>query len=151
MIVSHKHKFIFLKTTKTAGSSFEIALSKYCGPDDIITPQNPREEEAKRELGHYSAQNYQKSQVEYTLSERFKLFATGTQAQKFYNHMTATDVRANVPLGVWEDYLKVAIVRNPFDYAVSRFFWNTRTKRNRYFIRRKRTDRQRLLKSTFYR
>jgi hypothetical protein len=38
MIISHKHKFIFFKTKKTAGTSIEIALSKYRGPDDVITP-----------------------------------------------------------------------------------------------------------------
>ena len=37
MIVSHKNRFIFLKTRKTAGTSIEISLRPYCGPDDIIT------------------------------------------------------------------------------------------------------------------
>ena len=32
MIVSHEHKFIFLKTKKTAGTSIELALSELCGP-----------------------------------------------------------------------------------------------------------------------
>ncbi|MEL6382956.1 MAG: chondroitin 4-O-sulfotransferase, partial [Cyanobacteria bacterium J06626_18] len=32
MIISHEYKFIFLKTRKTAGTSIEIALSKFCGP-----------------------------------------------------------------------------------------------------------------------
>jgi hypothetical protein len=38
MIISHEHKFIFVKTRKTAGTSIEIALSKFCGPDDVICP-----------------------------------------------------------------------------------------------------------------
>ena len=37
MIISHKHKFIFIKTVKTAGTSIDIALSKICEPQDIIT------------------------------------------------------------------------------------------------------------------
>jgi len=37
VIISHKHKFIFIKTRKTAGSSIEHFLSKYLGPDDICT------------------------------------------------------------------------------------------------------------------
>jgi len=36
MIISHKHKFIFVKTFKTAGSSIENYLQKYLGPNDII-------------------------------------------------------------------------------------------------------------------
>ena len=38
MIISHAHKFIFLKTKKTAGTSIELALSQLCGPDDVIPP-----------------------------------------------------------------------------------------------------------------
>ncbi len=37
MIISHEHKFIFVKTRKTAGSSIEHFLSKYLGPRDICT------------------------------------------------------------------------------------------------------------------
>ena len=41
MIVSHKHKFIFLKTRKTAGTSIQIALSGICDIEsDIITGSN---------------------------------------------------------------------------------------------------------------
>ena len=57
MIISHKHKFIFLKTVKTAGTSIEIALSKYCGPDDIITPASPEDEITRSELGYPGPQN----------------------------------------------------------------------------------------------
>ncbi len=38
MIISHKHKFIFIKTRKTAGTSIEIFLSQFCGKNDILTP-----------------------------------------------------------------------------------------------------------------
>lgn len=37
MIVSHLHRFVFIKTRKTAGSSIEAALAPYLGPDDIVT------------------------------------------------------------------------------------------------------------------
>lgn len=59
MIVSHKHKFIFIKTAKSAGTSIEIALSKFCGSEDIITPILPAEDERKRkQLGYKGQQNF---------------------------------------------------------------------------------------------
>ena len=35
MIISHKHKFIFLHARKCAGTTMEIILNKYLGPNDI--------------------------------------------------------------------------------------------------------------------
>ena len=49
MIVSHKYKFIFIKTRKTAGTSIEYNLSKYLGKEDIITPTSE---------ANYLAQNF---------------------------------------------------------------------------------------------
>lgn len=37
MIISHTHKFIFIKSRKTAGSSIQHALAKFCGPMDVLT------------------------------------------------------------------------------------------------------------------
>ena len=36
-IVNHKYKFIFVKTRKVAGTSLEIALSKFCNKNDILS------------------------------------------------------------------------------------------------------------------
>ena len=37
MIVSHRHRFIFIKSRKTAGSSIQVALSQLCGEADFIS------------------------------------------------------------------------------------------------------------------
>jgi hypothetical protein len=58
MIVSHEHKFIFLKTKKTAGTSIELALNALCGPDDVITPLTTIDE-ALRE-GKRGARNWRR-------------------------------------------------------------------------------------------
>lgn len=36
MIISHKHKFVFVKTKKSAGTSIQQALDQIAGPDDVI-------------------------------------------------------------------------------------------------------------------
>jgi hypothetical protein len=40
MIVSHRHRFVFVTTRKTAGSSIEAALSPLAGPDAVVTPSS---------------------------------------------------------------------------------------------------------------
>lgn len=50
VIVSHEHKFIFMKTRKTASTSVEIALSRVCGERDIITPDLAEDEELRQQI-----------------------------------------------------------------------------------------------------
>lgn len=57
MIISHEHKFIFLKTAKTAGTSIEIALSKFCGSDDVITKIARPDQRIRSEVGYPGPQN----------------------------------------------------------------------------------------------
>ena len=58
MIYSELHNFLFLKGRKVAGTSFEVALSKICGPDDVITPITPIDEQQRIDLGYRHAQNF---------------------------------------------------------------------------------------------
>lgn len=124
MILSHKHKFIFIKTNKTAGTSLEIALSKYCGARDVITPIRPEDERVRRQLGYRGPQNYRipfsrwplKDWARYVL-ERKKL------RPEFYNHMGAAQIRRFVPEDVWDEYFKFCFERNPWDRAISRYYW----------------------------
>ena len=58
MILSHEHRFIFLKTRKTAGTSIEIALSKFCGDKDIITRITNQDEILRSQLGFRGPQNF---------------------------------------------------------------------------------------------
>ena len=38
MILSHSHRFIFIKSAKTAGTSLESALSNDCDGKDLVAP-----------------------------------------------------------------------------------------------------------------
>jgi hypothetical protein len=120
MILSHKYKFVFIKTAKTAGTSIEVFLSQHCGSQDIVTPIVPRVE------GH-QPRNYEGliNPVPEILERPGKLFTalrhTMTSPTKFYNHMPAREVKQRVPADVWNGYFKFCVERNPWDKLLSHY------------------------------
>ncbi len=124
MIISHKHKFIFIKTEKTAGTSFEIALSSICGEEDIITPIALQDEKYRKSLGYRGPQNYMVLKKKYTLRELIKIILFRKQKMKFYNHISANNVKRNVSPEIWNTYYKFCFERNPFDKVISWYFHN---------------------------
>jgi len=129
MIVSHKHKFIFIKTEKTAGTSLEIALSEYCGEDDIITEISDKDEIARKDAGYRGAQNYHIPISKYKKIDFAKLIIQGHRAS-FYNHMPAEEVKDLVGSDIWDGYYKFCFDRNPWDKFVSWYAWKNRN--NKY-------------------
>lgn len=122
MIVSHRWKFIFIKTRKTGGTSLEIALSTLCGPDDVITPISPPDEALRAEVGGLPPQHCAIPRGRWTLGERLRV-AIGREPPAFHNHMPAAAVRRALPPEVWDGYFKFAFERNPWDKVVSAWYW----------------------------
>ena len=120
MILSKAHNFIFLKTTKTAGTSFEIALSKYAGPEDVVTPISDEDELTRSRLGYRGPQNY--------LEPPGFLERVGLRRprRRFTNHIPAALVRDRLGPEAFDRFYKVAVVRNPYDVTVSRYYWSHR-------------------------
>jgi len=126
-IISHKHKFIFIKTRKTAGTSIEIALSRYCGPDDILSPISSVDEEKRRDLGYPQAQNYVVPFGKYRPKDWARLLLKRKRAA-FRNHMWARDIQRLVGREVWDGYYKFCFERDPWDKAISAYYWASRKK-----------------------
>lgn len=103
MIISHKYKFIFIKAEKVAGTSIEIALAKHCGEQDIIT--------------NISEYNPQYDDTKYKQQSR------NYKGLGYYNHIPPTEIKEIIGKDIWDNYFKFAITRNPWDKAVSDYFY----------------------------
>jgi hypothetical protein len=112
MIISHSHKFIFIKSEKTAGTSLESALSQYCSGDDVVTPINDYRHN-RDESGRFMHQSM-------NAEEFIKLDLPNLQ------HVDAATIKRMVPDDVWNNYFKFSITRNPWDRIISDFFWKKR-------------------------
>jgi len=129
MLISHQHRFIFLKTQKTAGTAIEIALRAVMHSDDVITPISAADEQLNRQLGHLGPRHFRAPLGEYQRHDLLKLISRGKLKKRFYNHIPAAQVRAQLPSDVWDGYLKISVERNPFDKAISSYYWRTRKQR----------------------
>ena len=112
MIISHSNKFIFIKSFKTAGTSVEAALSKYCSGSDIVTPLN--------DYRHNRDENGEFIHKAMNAEEFIELNLPNLQ------HADALTIKGKVSPEVWDNYFKFSITRNPWDMAVSYFFWERR-------------------------
>lgn len=91
VIVSHRHRFVFLAVPRTASHAVRAALAPLLGPEDW-------QQEALR-LGAVSP-------------------LPGLAAVR-HGHVGAQQASAELPAALWRDYFKFAIVREPFGRFVS--------------------------------
>jgi cyclophilin family peptidyl-prolyl cis-trans isomerase len=106
MIVSHAHRFVFVKPRKTAGTSAELALSPYLEPGDIATPVQPEEESQRHIRPGVRIDRVRRGPV------------------RLRDHSSLSRIYFVLPKV--RDYRVISMARNPWDRAVSQFFWTHR-------------------------
>lgn len=110
MIISHKHRFVFVKPGKTAGSSVEMTLSQFCGDRDIVTRLRARDESHRPQP------------------------CAAQIARPVYRHVTTgEELVLNNHAPYWvalrvfgaqiAGYEVVCSERNPWEKAISSFYW----------------------------
>jgi hypothetical protein len=127
MIISEKHKFIFVKTRKTAGTSLELAFAEICGSEDVVTSLGGRDEVLRTELGIRGPQNFNISMKNYGIMDYLKVLLT-LKPRQFYNHNGAERIKQYTDIEKWNSFYKFTFDRNPWDKVISSYWFVTRGK-----------------------
>lgn len=101
MIISHRHKFIFMKSYKTAGTSVEVGLQPFCDSGDILGP----------------LEKFRKQSDETPYRDR------GKSRRRLPRHAAPIQILKYLGPEKWAEYFRFTIVRNPWDTFVSSWWW----------------------------
>ena len=155
-IISYKKNFIFVKSRKTGGTSMEIALSKFCGAEDIIAPIGPFGEDERKARKFLSPQNYINKKKPKKLNTALfknliaslikllpltkKIFKFNYPPKFFFRplflenrlaseHTSLKFLKKTLNNHFYDNSFKFTIVRNPYDQFLSFYHWEIFRKR----------------------
>ncbi len=142
MIISHKHRFIFIHCRKAAGASVISSLSRYLGKDDLqfssIAEGIQYKTYPPRRVIKEALQTMTFKEILELITLRRSFWSLIAKAfkRKYSSglgrsptHAPAMAVAKTFP-NEWRDYFKFCIVRNPWDKTVSDYFWRTKRVKN---------------------
>jgi len=130
MIVCHPLKLIHIKTCKTSGTAFEIALSTFCSDTCIVT-EDYTSKEFLYDL-HNNNSGWLPESVKKVIrkQEQNNKAMLSTGHIKFRNHTSSKTLTEaidrmygiNIEVNWWKEYKKITIHRNPFERFVSCYY-----------------------------
>lgn len=100
VLISHLKKFIYIKNSKVAGTSVEAYFERYC-----LDPNR-------------NIKIVEKRNTEIT---KFGIIGNREDgiSNKFYNLMSANEIKKLLSKDIFNSYFKFCVVRNPYDKMVS--------------------------------
>jgi hypothetical protein len=123
MILSHRHRLIFVKGRKVAGTSIEMLLARVCGPEDVVTPILRIDERERISMGagprNYSADPQLEAAYLRLVAEAPARELRRLRAPRgpWFNHMPLRGVLALCPAAA--GYRVVAAERSPYAKLIS--------------------------------
>jgi len=121
-IISFKRRFIFLRPRKMAGTSLQIALSRFCGEEDLMS-----------RLRFEESEQLMKCHYRYPVRDRMAVVKKNGEKSEVElgPHVSAREIRKCVGDDVFRPFLKISVTRNPYDRMVSLYAWRHRPKPNK--------------------
>lgn len=126
MIISHRHRFIFVKTAKTAGTSIEILLSELCEESAVVTPffrpepdHRPRNHRGEF---HLLPELVLKARIGMAKSAYRQSWRQHRARARYHHHMPAWQIRLRDPRE-WQEYRTFCVERDPWDKVLSGWHW----------------------------
>ena len=116
-VISHTHKFIFVRPYKVASRSILLSLSSWCGKDDVfrvgaydVLYRPDTDDDA---IGAVQFRNNDNAILgDLTINESWK-----------NGHIPPGIIREKAGDRVWGEYFKFTVIRNPWDWFISLYWW----------------------------
>lgn len=108
VLVCHEHRFIYMKTKKTASTSIESYFARYCSenPEQAVLEFGPEDINPKGIVGARGSRHAKNA--------------------RWHGHMSAIDAARQLGPRKWFSYFRFTSIRNPFSKCLSMFFFRNR-------------------------